>query len=178
MLISQYSRKFCNCWTDRGGGYFDACRFPRGMKCHHINFVDFCFPPYLSQVKGKLAGCQHARELAVWTAAKFISLPHGCVRGQPMQQWLHPHRCLWERGGQVWSSPSALQLAGEACQWRSRADNCVCNILNQMNLTAPALIYYYRASVRGRPLRWGSRQYYTFQNTAPHTGFSLHSTQQ
>lgn len=78
----------------------------------------------------------------------------------------------------VWSSPSALQLAGEACQWRSRADNCICNILNQTSLTATAIIYYYRASMRERPLHWGSRQYYTVQNTPPHTGFSPHLTQQ
>lgn len=74
--------------------------------------------------------------------------------------------------------PLPLQLGKNACQRRSRADNSLSNIWNQTSLTTAAIIYYYTASVRGRPLRSGSRQYYPFQNKAPHTGFSPQFTQQ
>lgn len=70
--------------------------------------------------------------------------------------------------------PLPLQLAGSACQWRTRVDNCMSNILNH-ELTTVAVIHYYTASARGRLLHCGSRRYYTFQNTTPHTSFSPHS---
>lgn len=53
--------------------------------------------------------------------------------------------------------PLPLQLGRNACQRSSRADNSLSNIWNQMRLTTAAIIYYYTASVRGRPLRCGSR---------------------
>lgn len=46
--------------------------------------------------------------------------------------------------------PLPLQLVGNACEQRSRADICICNILNQMGLTTAAAIYYYTACMRGR----------------------------
>lgn len=108
-VMPHNSRKCCNCWMDRSRGYFDACRFPWGMKCHYIHFVEFCSPYYSIQVKRKLPACKGICNLC-------------CCKVDSCAQW------LWQRSARAaiaLSSPGVVEHGGSdvsqplhPCSWQ------------------------------------------------------------
>lgn len=79
------------------------------------------------------------------------------------------------REDQMCTIPSGLAAGRNACQWRNRVLNSICNILNQINQTTAAIMYYYTACMRARLFCCGNGHYFTFQNMA---GFSHQFIQQ